>query len=50
VRLGLVEGAAEKLERAGVRAATRAGFVRASFHLYTSAAEVDAALEPLDSA
>jgi selenocysteine lyase/cysteine desulfurase len=42
-----VEGAAEKLERAGIRAATRAGALRASFHLYSSEADVDAALTAL---
>jgi len=42
-----VEGAHEKLERAGVRAATRAGSLRASFHLYTTEADVDAALTTL---
>ena len=31
----------------GVRAATRAGSLRASFHLYTTADDVDAALEAL---
>jgi len=42
-----VEGAAEKLDRAGIRAATRAGGLRASFHLSTSIADVDAALDAL---
>jgi len=42
-----VEGADEKLARAGIRAATRAGGLRASFHLSTSEADVDAALEAL---
>jgi selenocysteine lyase/cysteine desulfurase len=42
-----VEGAHEKLERAGIRAATRAGSLRASFHLYTTEADVDAALDAL---
>lgn len=41
------EGAAERLERAGIRAATRAGAVRASFHLYNTEADVDAALDAL---
>jgi selenocysteine lyase/cysteine desulfurase len=40
-------GAAERLERAGIRAAVRAGGLRASFHLYTTEADVDAALEAL---
>ena len=39
--------AAAKLERAGVRAAVRAGRVRASFHLYSTEADVDAALDAL---
>ena len=42
-----VEGAAEKLERAGIRAAVRAGALRASFHLYSTEADVDAALDAL---
>ena len=41
------EGAAERLERADIRAATRAGAVRASFHLYNTEADVDAALDAL---
>ena len=36
-----------KLERAGIRAATRAGALRASFHLYSTEADVDAALDAL---
>jgi len=39
--------AASKLERAGIRAATRAGSLRASFHVYTTEADVDAALSAL---
>ena len=42
-----VPGASERLERAGVRAAVRAGRVRASFHLYTCEADVDLALAAL---
>ena len=42
-----VAGADEKLARAGIRAATRAGSVRASFHLSTSEADEDAALDAL---
>jgi selenocysteine lyase/cysteine desulfurase len=42
-----VSGAAEKLERAGVMAAVRAGSLRASFHIYNTIADVDAALEVL---
>ncbi|MER5701608.1 MULTISPECIES: aminotransferase class V-fold PLP-dependent enzyme [unclassified Micromonospora] len=39
--------ARDRLERAGIRAAVRAGRVRASFHLYTSQADVDLALDAL---
>ena len=42
-----VPGAEERLARAGVRAAVRAGRVRASFHIYTTDADVDVALEAL---
>lgn len=42
-----VPGAQEKLERAGVRAAVRAGRVRAAFHLYTTEEDVDLALAAL---
>ena len=42
-----VPGAAEKLEAAGIGAATRAGSLRASFHAYTTEADVDAALDAL---
>ncbi|MGS2618538.1 aminotransferase class V-fold PLP-dependent enzyme [Micromonospora sp. LZ34] len=42
-----VPGARERLERAGVRAAVRAGRVRASFHLYSTADDVDLALDAL---
>jgi selenocysteine lyase/cysteine desulfurase len=42
-----VPDAAGRLERAGIRAATRAGSVRASFHLYTTEEDVDAALTAL---
>jgi selenocysteine lyase/cysteine desulfurase len=42
-----VPGAQEKLAAAGVRAAVRAGRVRASFHIYTTEADVDAALRAL---
>ena len=42
-----VADAATKLERAGIRAATRAGSLRASFHVYTTEADVDAALDAL---
>jgi selenocysteine lyase/cysteine desulfurase len=42
-----VPDAAAKLERAGIMAATRAGRLRASFHLYNREADVDAALSAL---
>jgi selenocysteine lyase/cysteine desulfurase len=42
-----VPDAAAKLERAGIRAASRAGALRASFHLYSTEADVDAALDAL---
>lgn len=42
-----VPGAEERLTRAGVRAAVRAGRVRASFHIYTTDADVDLALNAL---
>jgi selenocysteine lyase/cysteine desulfurase len=42
-----VPGAQEKLERAGVRAAVRAGRVRASFHVYSGVEDVDLALDAL---
>ncbi|MGH8893498.1 MAG: aminotransferase class V-fold PLP-dependent enzyme [Actinomycetes bacterium] len=42
-----IDGAHDRLERAGIRAATRAGSLRASFHLYTTEADVDVALDAL---
>jgi selenocysteine lyase/cysteine desulfurase len=42
-----VPDAEQKLRRAGVRAAVRAGRVRASFHVYTTEADVDMALNAL---
>jgi selenocysteine lyase/cysteine desulfurase len=42
-----VPGAEERLERAGIRAAVRAGSLRASFHVYNTEADVDAALAAL---
>jgi len=36
-----------KLKAAGVRAAVRGGRVRASFHVYTTEADVDTALDAL---
>jgi selenocysteine lyase/cysteine desulfurase len=43
-------GAAESLERAGIRAAVRAGSLRVSFHVYNTEADVDAALGALTAA
>ncbi len=40
-------GADERLERAGIRAAVRGGALRASFHLYNTEEDVDAALSAL---
>jgi selenocysteine lyase/cysteine desulfurase len=39
--------AGRRLEAAGIRAATRAGSLRASFHLYSTEADVDAAVKAL---
>jgi selenocysteine lyase/cysteine desulfurase len=41
------QGAAERLQRAGIVAALRGGRLRASWHLYNTDADVDAALEAL---
>jgi selenocysteine lyase/cysteine desulfurase len=43
-----VPGAAERLERAGIRAAVRNGRVRTSWHLYNTEADVDHALTALN--
>ena len=42
-----VEDGAAKLDRAGIRAAVRAGGLRVSFHLYNTTGDVDAALDAL---
>jgi selenocysteine lyase/cysteine desulfurase len=42
-----VDGADEKLELAGIRAATRTGSLRASFHVHNGEEDVDAALAAL---
>jgi selenocysteine lyase/cysteine desulfurase len=42
-----VPGAQERLAAAGVRAAVRAGRVRASFHLYSTERDVDMAVNAL---
>ncbi|SCG75842.1 aminotransferase class V-fold PLP-dependent enzyme [Micromonospora inositola] len=44
-----VPGAEERLARAGVRAAVRAGRVRAAFHLYSTQEDVDLAIDALTS-
>ncbi len=44
-----VPGAAEKLAAAGILTAVRAGSLRASFHVYNTERDVDAALEALTS-
>jgi selenocysteine lyase/cysteine desulfurase len=44
-----VPGAAEKLDRAGIRTSTRAGSLRAAFHMYNDEGDVDAALAALTS-
>ena len=44
-----VADATEKLARAGIMAAARAGRLRASFHLYNTESDVDAALSALES-
>jgi selenocysteine lyase/cysteine desulfurase len=42
-----IPGAAERLAAAGIRASVRAGSMRAAFHLYTTEADVDAAVAAL---
>jgi selenocysteine lyase/cysteine desulfurase len=42
-----VPGAQERLRAAGIRAAVRAGRVRASFHVYTTESDVDTAVKAL---
>jgi selenocysteine lyase/cysteine desulfurase len=42
-----IPGAAERLERAGIRASVRASSLRVAFHVYNTEADVDAALEAL---
>ena len=42
-----VEGATEKLERAGIRAAVRGGRLRTSWHVYNADADVDQTLDVL---
>ena len=42
-----IEGAEEKLARAGIRAAVRAGSLRASFHVYNTEDDADAAVAAL---
>ena len=42
-----IEGAADKLERAGIRAAVRGGRLRTSWHVYNTQADVDRTLDQL---
>ena len=42
-----LEGADERLHRAGIQAATRAGAARVSFHAYNTDEDVDAAISAL---
>lgn len=42
-----VEGAADKLERAGIRAAVRGGRLRTSWHVYNTVADVERTLDVL---
>jgi selenocysteine lyase/cysteine desulfurase len=42
-----IPDAAERLAAAGIRASVRAGRVRAAFHIYTTVADVDAAVAAL---
>ena len=44
------DGAAQRLERAGIVAAVRGGRLRASWHLYNTDADVDAALDAIADA
>jgi selenocysteine lyase/cysteine desulfurase len=44
-----VEGAAERLERAGIRAAVRGGRLRTSWHVYNAQADVDRTLDVLSA-
>ena len=42
-----IEDAADKLERAGIRAAVRGGRLRTSWHVYNTVADVERALDVL---
>jgi selenocysteine lyase/cysteine desulfurase len=42
-----VEGASEKLEQAGIRAAVRGGRLRTSWHVYNTTADVERTLDVL---
>lgn len=44
-----VEGAAERLERAGIRAAVRGGRLRTSWHVYNTGEDVERTLEALSA-
>jgi selenocysteine lyase/cysteine desulfurase len=43
-----IEDAADKLQRAGVRASVRAGAVRVGFHLYNNENDLDRLLDALN--
>jgi selenocysteine lyase/cysteine desulfurase len=45
-----IEGAADRLERAGIRAAVRGGRLRTSWHLYNTTADVERTLDVLSAA
>jgi selenocysteine lyase/cysteine desulfurase len=42
-----IEGAAERLQRAGIRASIRAGAIRVGFHLYNNENDLDRLLDAL---
>ncbi len=42
-----IEGAADKLQRAGIRASIRAGAIRVGFHLYNNDNDLDRLLDAL---
>jgi selenocysteine lyase/cysteine desulfurase len=42
-----IEGAADKLARAGIRASVRAGAIRVGFHLYNNENDLDRLLDAL---
>jgi selenocysteine lyase/cysteine desulfurase len=42
-----IEGAAEKLQQAGIRASIRAGAIRVGFHLYNNENDLDRLVDAL---